>query len=177
MAFHEVLPKEYREALRSAAIVYLDECYAAVQRCAAGERFAEMDVAAHLPPRYAHYYDGLFAKEWTTTVAVVGWKLSQRERPMFSCLAEELALNALIREAEVQLELHGGRSDHARWGDFRDWALEDQDFLYLFDPAFDGIEDDAVAKERFTFVGLPFAEWFMPFNAPRNGAPHPYCVD
>jgi len=68
--------------------------------------------AKHLPPRYSYYYDASFAREWTTTVAVVGWKLAQPDKPRLACVAEELALNALIREAVTHLEMRDLRRPH-----------------------------------------------------------------
>jgi hypothetical protein len=175
--FADVLPESHREALRSASITYLEECYDALHSTPGHASFVETAIAEHLPPRYERYYDGLFAKEWTTAVAVVGWKLAQRERPALSCVAEELALNALIREAVTQLEMHDQESDRAAWDDFRDLAFEDEDFGYLFDPAFDGIENDPEAVRELTLVGLPFPEWFKPFSPDESGIPHPFCLD
>lgn len=175
--FADVLPNGYREALRRACVVCLDECYEAIRSAPTRSGFAETAISNHLPSRYASYYDGLFAREWTTTVAVVGWKLAQSGKPKLACVAEELALNALIREAITQLEMHDEASDEAVWGDFRDVAFEDEDFLYLFDPAFDGIENDPEAIEHLTLVGLPFPEWFKPFSPEQSGVPHPFCID
>ncbi|HJS93738.1 MAG TPA: hypothetical protein VJ741_05705 [Solirubrobacteraceae bacterium] len=174
--FANILPDTHREALRRASVIYLEECYDAIRSTPLDADFRETAIAEHLPTRFEPYYDGLFAKEWTTTVAIVGWKLAQEGRPKLACLAEELALNALIREAITQLEIHDQDSDDGAWGDFRDLAFEDEDFLYLFDPAFDGIEDDPEATEHLTLVGLPFAQWFKPFSAQQAGLPHPFCL-
>jgi hypothetical protein len=175
--FAGVLPETHREALRDASITYLEACYDALREAPVGSSFADTAIADHLPSRYDSYYDGLFAKQWTTTVAVVGWRLAQLTRPKLSCVAEELALHALIREAITRLEMHDRDSDDAAWGAFRDLAFEDEDFLYLFDPAFDGIENDPEAIEHLSLVGLPFSEWFKPFSARESGVPHPLCLD
>jgi hypothetical protein len=175
--FADVLPETHREALRRASVVYLEECYDTLRSTPTGSDFRETAITEHLPPRYDSYYDGLFAKEWTTTVAVVGWKLAQRGKPQITCVAEELALFALMREAITQLDLHDQSSDASAWGDFRDLAFEDEDFLYLFDPSFDGIEDDPEAIEHLTLVNLSFPQWFKPFAAEDGGTPHPFCLD
>jgi len=175
--FKDVLTESHREALRAASVIYLEECYDALRSTPPEASFEDTAITAYLPLRYAHYYDGLFAKEWTTTVAIVGWKLAQRGRPRLACVAEELALNAIVREANAYLEIHDQESDTAAWDDFRDLAFEDEDYRYLFDPAFDGIESDAEAAERLTLVGLPFPEWFKPFSPTESGMPHPLCLE
>ena len=91
--FADLLPNSHREALRAASVLYLEECYDALRSVSPESGFAKTAIAEHLPQRYESYYNGLFAKEWTTTVAVAGWKLAQRGQPTLACLAEELALN------------------------------------------------------------------------------------
>lgn len=174
--FADVLPESHREALRAASVTYLDECYDAHRSTSPDSSFAETAIVEHLPPRYESYYDGLFAKEWTTTVAVVGWKLAQPGQPKLACLAEELALNALISEAIIHLEIRDERSDSEAWDDFRDLAFDDEDYLYLFDPALDGIENDPETTEHLMLVGLPFPEWFKPFSPQESGVPHPISL-
>ena len=107
--FADVLPESHREALRWACVTYLEECYDALRSTPAGSDFRETAIADHLPQRYDSCYDGLFAKEWTTTIAVVGWKLAQPGKPQLACVAEELALYALMREAIAQLDMHDQR--------------------------------------------------------------------
>ena len=175
-AYADVLPKSHREALRSAAIVYLDQCYDALREGKPGESYADTAIAWFLPSRYEHYYDGRFARDWTITVGIVGWKLAQSDELKLSCVAEELALWALIKQAEVQLEIHDEVSDKRAWGDFRDFALEDEDFLFLFTPEFDGIEETEWARQH-AVVGLKFSEWFQPFDSGSHGAPHPFTLD
>jgi hypothetical protein len=107
---------------------------------------------------------------------VVGWKLAQPADVTLACVAEELALFALIRQAQVLLDLRELENDKQAWSDFRDLVFEDEDFLFLFNPELDGIEETDRAREH-AVVGLKFNEWLKPFDAPSHGAPHPFCLD
>jgi hypothetical protein len=91
-------------------------------------------------------------------------------------VAEELALFALIRQAQVLLDLREAESDEQVWSDFRDGVFEDEDFLFLFNPELDGIEESEWARQH-AVVGLRFSEWFQPFDAASHGAPHPLSLD
>jgi hypothetical protein len=175
-AYKDVLPALHREALRDAAITYLDECFSAIAEGEPGQSYADTPIGNYLPPRYEQYYNGRFARDWTTTVCVVGWKLAQSGDLTLACVAEELALFALIRQAQVLLELREEESDEQAWSDFRDLAFEDEDFLFLFNAELDGIEETEWARQHAVF-GLKFNEWFTPFDPPTHGAPHPLCLD
>lgn len=48
-------------------------------------------------------------------VIIVGWKLAQDEQVYLACVAEQLALRAIINEAEAILEADGKEFD---FGDF-----------------------------------------------------------
>jgi len=175
-AFADVLPASHREALRDAAITYLDECFSAIADGEPGQSYADTPIGSYLPSRYEQYYDGRFARDWTTTVAVVGWKLAQPGEVTLACVAEELALFALIRQARMLLDLRERGSDEQAWSDFHDLVFEDEDFLFLFNPELDGIEETEWARQH-AVVGLKFNEWFQPFDPASHGAPHPYNLD
>jgi hypothetical protein len=175
-AYGDALPESHREALREAAVTYLDECFSAIADGEPGQGYADTSIGSYLPSRYEHYYDGRFARDWTTTVAVVGWKLAQPGHVTLACAAEELALYALIRQAQVLLDLREEENDEQAWSDFRDLAFEDEDFLFLFNPELDGIEETEWAREH-AVVGLKFSEWFRPFDPASHGAPHPLNLD
>jgi hypothetical protein len=175
-AYADVLPESHREALRDATITYLDECFSAIAEGEPGQSYADTSIGSYLPRRYEHYYDGRFARDWATTIAVVGWKLTQPGDVTLACVAEELALFALIRQAQMLLDLRERENDEQAWNDFRDLAFEDEDFLFLFNPEFDGIEETAWAREH-AVVGLKFSEWFRPFDPASHGAPHPFSLD
>ena len=175
-AYADVLPESHRAALRGAAITYLDECFSAIAEGEPGQSYADTPIGHYLPGRYEHYYDGRFARAWATTVAVVGWKLGQPGDLTLACLAEELALFALIRQAQVLLDLREVVNDEQAWSDFQDRVFEDEDFLFLFDPELDGIEETEWAREH-AVVGLKFSEWFRPFDPASHGVPHPFSLE
>ena len=108
------------------------------------------------------------------TVLTVGYKLAQPEPPvpLLSCIAEELALRALIEEAKEVLDQDGMER---AFGLFEDEAFQDADHEFLFMPEADGIEDSAEGVQL--GIGhLRFDEWFTPFlNA--SAQVHPYCTD
>ena len=79
-AYADVLPNSHREALLDAAITYLDECFAAIADGEPGQSYADTPIGSFLPSRYEQYYDGRFARDWATSIAVVGWKLTARRR-------------------------------------------------------------------------------------------------
>ena len=114
----------------------------------AHEGRADCPIGWYLPRRYEHYYDGRFARDWVAVVTVVGWKLGQPGEVTLSCVAEELALWALMKQAEVQLEIADEDSDPNARSDFREFAFEDEDFLWLYSPELDGIEESDWARER-----------------------------
>ncbi len=107
---------------------------------------------------------------------MVGWKLAQPGEVMLSCVAEELALWALIKQAEVQFEIADEESDPDAWSDFREFVFEDEDFLWLYSPELDGIEESEWGREH-AVVNLRFSEWFKPFRVEASGAPHPFNLD
>ena len=72
-----------------------------------------------------------------------------------SCLAEELALWALMKQAEVQLEIAEEESDPEAWSDFREFAFENEDFLWLYSPELDEIEEADWGREH-AVVNLKF---------------------
>ena len=56
------------------------------------------------------------------------------------------------------------------------FAFEDEDFLWLYRPGLDGIEESDWASEH-AIVNLMFSERFKPFNLEADGAPHPFNLD
>src|SRR5690554_2532568 len=122
----------------------------------------------YLPPRFLPKYDHLFAKEFLVCVAMVASKLTSPSHSMLACVGEELALHALVTEAEEILEARGAGTDLA---DLLELATEDADYELLFDMAWDGIEDSDTGRDV-RVANLAFDDWFKPF---REEYPvHPY---
>ena len=104
----------------------------------------------------------------------VGYKLAQPEppQPLLSCTAEELALHALIENANMILKEDGVEAD---FGLFIDDAFQDFDYKFLYNLEMDGVEDTEVGIQH--GIGrLHFDEWFIPFDNAAT-AVHPYLID
>jgi hypothetical protein len=147
-------------ALRHAAIVALDEALMDVA-VAARTRRAHLNLASTraLPARYEDLYDVEFVKQWAIALAVVGLKLAQVERMPLACVAEQLALNAMIVSAGARARDHGAAAP--AFGTLGQ-ALGDNRFLALFDADAD-VDGD-----------LRFEAWFEGFSPVAYGAVHPF---
>jgi hypothetical protein len=80
-AYADVLPASHRGTLRDAVVTYLDECLSAIADGEPGQSYADTAIGSYLPSRFEQYYDGRFARDWTTTVAVVGSSPSPARSP------------------------------------------------------------------------------------------------
>ena len=163
----DVLLESHREALHAALCLLCDDY---LDRPADREAI----VVSHLPGQNVLKYDERFLRGFFATLVTVGYKLAQPTppSPFLSCTAEELALNALITEAEAIIMGQGVDPD---FSEFEDSLYQDMDFRLLFDPAMDGIEDSEVG-DTLGVGRLRFSEWFAPFeNA--TAAVNPYSSD
>jgi len=163
-----MLSTEQEEALRRATVVLLDRFFADIGHLEAGGDFADTDMVEYLPPRFASKYDHLFAKEFLICMATVAAKLVSPRHSMLACVGEELALHALVTEADGILEARGSEVDLA---DLLELATEDADYELLFSMAWDGIEDSDTAREE-GMANLAFDDWFRPFR--QTDPVHPY---
>lgn len=133
-------------------------------------------LAALLPERYAARYSPMILKQFALCLFTVAWKLAQPTWIRPACVAEELALRAIVAEARALLELDGQQPFD--FGEFEDEAFDDLDAEYLFAPALDGIDGTAVG-EHLGITPLGFADWFRAFGGgePPYSAVHPYGED
>lgn len=174
-AYADVLSKAQQEALHAASITLIDGFFDDIESLASDPAaFRHTCMSAFLPPRCLPKYTALFAREFTVCLIVVTWKLAQAEPARLSCLAEELAASALIKEAEGILRDEKGVKD-ADFGAFEDALFEDTDFEYLFTAGADGIDASEVGVQL-GMASLGFDEWFTPYTASR-GAVHPYLEE
>lgn len=137
--------------------------------------FADSPVLSFLPQAYALKYSPQFIREFLICVTTVGWKLAQEKYYMLSCVAEELALYAIMENAVAILELNGHEATINDFDWFMEEAYEDTDFLVLFDPSLDGFDESWVGK-RLGMGHLKFEEWFVPFGEGTRGQIHPYLT-
>ncbi|MGW7069911.1 hypothetical protein ACWGII_12285 [Streptomyces sp. NPDC054855] len=129
-----------------------------------------------LPPRYALQYDARFARRFLVTAISLTTRLTEGSFRQLSCVAEELALRLLLREAEVTLDTFGlldeGVSSALEY--FAELVYEDMDHEWLYDDATDGI-DESEAGEALGITPMGITTWFTPFNKDRYV--HPYTAD
>ena len=55
-AYREVLSDDQRSALEFASIVYVDECFEALESAKPGELLTDTAIDLFLPERYGHHY-------------------------------------------------------------------------------------------------------------------------
>ena len=162
------LSPRHEAALDEAIQVLTDEFFEDLVALGNGAAFAETEMAGYLPPKYLPRYSFLFAKQFLTCLLTVAWKLPSRQDHALSCIAEELALRALLQAAQMILEASG---ETATYDGLREVAFEDEDCELLFRPDLDGIEDSELGRSL--GVGnLAFGDWFVPFHG--RGHVHPY---
>jgi hypothetical protein len=154
--------------MATAIQVLIDEFLDDIAALKRGEQFADTGMAAYLPSAYGHRYNLLFAKRFLACVYAAAWKLHSPDPQALACVGEELALHALIQGAEAILENKGTRAD---FDALRETAFEDEDYILLFDPRWDGI-DVSERGRRLGIANLRHDDWFEPF---REEVPvHPY---
>lgn len=157
------LPIRIQQALCDAGVVVLDLYLEDLAWLAQGLPFDEANMADALPRKYLPRYDLLFAKKFVVCVSTVVWKLQSPDPQELACVAEELALNPIVGQAQALLEVRGRPVD---LGDVYEEAFQDIDFEFLFDPSFDGIEEPEIG-EHLRLANLRFEDWFKPFaNVP-----------
>ncbi len=92
-----------------------------------------------LPGRYVDFYVFKMIRRLYACLLVVAGRLQDGWEPP-RCRGEELVLRAVLDHAETCFEELTGEQTKA-FGDLRELMFEDFDHEYLFDPAFDGIDD------------------------------------
>jgi hypothetical protein len=93
-AYADVLPESHRDALRDAAITYLDDCFSTIADGEPGQSYADTPIGSYIPSRYEQYYDGRFARPRSGGERPL---LQRRARRRPSRQDREAALVALTR--------------------------------------------------------------------------------
>jgi hypothetical protein len=166
----DVLGSKERNALQSAVDVLIDDFLMdAANTNATDWSVHNTAMSSYLPPHYLVRFSSRHARQFlVATISVAGY-LVQPHWPYPSCLAEELALRALIEMAQTDLELHGW--DEGNFDAFIDTAYMDVDFELLFDPANDGIEDTELGR-NFGMASLALRDWAKQYGGASQV--HPY---
>ncbi|MFI6089176.1 hypothetical protein [Streptomyces sp. NPDC051218] len=143
-----------------------------------GTNVAECDrplwLLDELPPRHALQYDARFARRFLVTAISLTTRLTEGSFEKLSCVAEELTLRLLLREAEVTLETFGlldeGVAEALKH--FADRVHEDMDHASLYE---DGMPDIEQADPPTPLAPTDLSTWFTPFT--KGDYVHPYAAD
>jgi hypothetical protein len=165
--------------LMTAAIVVVDELFGDVETLRRagdiGERvnIGQTLVLSALPPRFAHRFTAAFAQRFLACMLDVTRRFTGGWEPL-SCVAQELALRVLLDEAEVQADVAEVELDPAWRQHLEESVFEDTDHELLYDPAWDGIENQPELGPP-GMAAMRFESWFTPFNTDRPLPP--YALD
>ena len=130
-------------------------------------------VLCGLPQRYAHRYDILFTQRFLMAVADVSSCMTNGWIAL-PTVAHQMAFNLLLNNAEAVVDALTASDDRiiSDWhGIMSENLFRDRDFMLLYDPKYDGIED--VQDNMVRFENLNFDDWFKPFFGP-GALPSPY---
>lgn len=136
----------------------------------AAVRITDTWILSDLPPRFADKYTALFAQEFLVALVDVTSRLTKAGSP-WACVAQELGLRVLLNRVEIIAEAADVTLDDGWRGHLEDLLFEDLDHEFLYDQAYDGIEDD-VASQPSGMALMRFKHWFRPFNGERTLPPY-----
>jgi hypothetical protein len=140
---------------------------------AEGDGFFVMD---DLPAQYAHKYTALLAQQFLVAAVTITGRLLEPQWHKPSCVAEALALHLLIEEAKGTLDIYDlldGQTAAEAYAAFQDHAYEDLDFEWLYDPSFDGIDQDP-SLDHLDIRPMDVGSWFLPYPTATRPL-HPYA--
>ena len=172
-AYTDVLTPLEQQALQDSCDMLIDNLFDSIQNVNKPEDVAHTMLGIYLPERYLYRYTPRFLRKFAVCIITVAWKLAQPEHMILSSLAEELAAWIIIQEATRQLEDEPDEKVKKPYDAFIDEYFEDTDFEYLYDDAYDGIEETELAQ-MMSISSLAFQDWFMPFSNEPSQTPHPY---
>jgi hypothetical protein len=163
--------------LIQAAVVLVDQLFADVRELetadeAVGRSTLEITdtlVLSYLPSRYSDQYDVGFARDFLVAFVDLTRRLTCGWEPP-ACVAQELGLRILLNHVELIAESAGVDLDDDWRGHLEGLLFEDLDHEFLYDPAFDGIENDP-HRQPPGMAPLGFEDWFRPFNDERSLPP------
>lgn len=177
-----VLSDECWGLLLTAVEVAVDEFGEDLEELGSGRRtFGETSMCLVVPRLFLARYDAAFAAAFLEATRSVGTKLQEARaqgqpypnEDLPGCVAEELALDAILDAAELQIDLRTDEGiltperqeqllEEIRM--LRDVAFADRDFVFLFDPSKDGAVEDPGLTAHMRFCNLGYDEWFTPFG-------------
>jgi hypothetical protein len=127
-------------------------------------------ILSQLPSRFAAGYSARFAQQFLVALVDVTSRFTRGWEPL-TCVAQELGLRVLLNQVEVMADLAVVTLDDDWRGHLEDMLFEDVDHEFLYDPAYDGIENDPDSQPP-AMAPMRFSDWFVPFNAERSMPPY-----
>ncbi|BEL12816.1 hypothetical protein Q0Z83_110070 [Actinoplanes sichuanensis] len=170
-------------ALVLASTYVIDELFEDLRTLAEnGGTVADNDgflVLEDLPPRFAHHYDGRFARKFlVATVAITG-RLSAEQWSSPASVAEALALHVVTERAKYLLIDHGFvTKEQVRdfYSGFQDAAFDDVDHELLYQGNADGFEEDDDISTQLGLADMRIGSWFEEFDG-SDASVHPFTID
>jgi hypothetical protein len=104
---YQDLPPFKREALLTGAAILLDQLSDDLAHLAGGGGVAATNMIRFLPPAFAPRYTARFAEQFLACASAVADELVRPGNRWPACVGEELALHALIDQAEAVLVAAG----------------------------------------------------------------------
>jgi hypothetical protein len=175
-AYTDILIPAEQQALSDACEVLIDHVFEDIMHVEKPEDVADTWMSIYLPERYLYRYTPRFLRKFAVCLITVAWKLAQPQHMPLSSLAEELAAWTIVQEAKRHLEDETDEKVEDAFDSFIDIYFEDLDLEYLYDDAFDGIDETALAQQL-GISSLAFKDWFTPFSDEPARTPHPFVVE
>ncbi len=176
-AYQEYLTPLEQKGLKFGCALLIDKVFDDLKYIENPENVRFTTLELHLPERYLMHHSPLFCKQFLVCIITVAWKLAQPQRLLLSSLAEELAAWAILTEARAWIELNIDRTVAEEvYEVFIQEFFEDLDFEYLFDDAYDGVDESPIG-EVLGITSLKIEDWFRPFSDESSRIAHPYVLE
>jgi hypothetical protein len=136
-------------------------------------------VLEDLPERFAHHYNGRFARQFLVATVMVTGRLSDDDWASPASVGEALALHVVVERARDLLVEHDLLDEEAvrqLYDGFEQAAFDDVDHEWLYRHDLDGFEDDLEFKAHLGPTDMRIGSWFRQIvNV--DGYVHPFAVD
>ena len=157
------LPKNITNLLRSGAELLWDDIMESLIHLYNGGKPEDTNFFDDLPPIGRPILNVRLRTNFLRALDMLTFKMFGTIPMAFGCTAEELLFHWIIRNAKVCADDDGNDSMEKELDDYWEAALEDSDYLYLFDPKYDGID----TIKELHIQSLNPKDWFSPFHSLR----------